>query len=106
MSADSLVLIVGMALTVLATRVAAPLFFSRVGLPDWVGRWLKHVPVAIFTALVAPAIISPAGQLDLSPANHNLLAGLITAAVIWRSGNFSLAVVAGIVAICALRSLT
>lgn len=105
MSAESLILIAAMAAAVLVTRIAAPLFFSRVGLPTWVGRWLKHVPVAVFSALVAPAVLSPAGRLDLSPANFNLLAGLITAAVIWRSGNFALAVAAGIVAVCSLRWL-
>lgn len=105
MSADTFVLIAVMAAAVLTTRIAAPLLFSRVGLPDWVGRWLKHVPVAVFSALVAPAVLSPAGRLDLSPANFNLLAGLLTAAVIWRSGNFALAVAAGILAVCGLRWL-
>ena len=42
-------------------------------LPALARRWLRHIPVAVLAALVAPAALAPSGRLELGP---NLWAAL------------------------------
>ena len=105
MQADNLLLIGGMAAAVFFTRYAAVALFGAAGLPTWAGRWLKHVPVAVFAALVAPAILLPAGHIDVSPGNHHLLAGTVAAVIAWRRHGFVPTVAIGTIVMLVLRWL-
>jgi len=64
-------------------------------LPPVVEHTLRFVPVAVLSALIFPALLQPAGVLDLSPGNVRLVAGLLAALVAWRSRNALLTVAAG-----------
>lgn len=66
------------------TRFASPLLLGSTGVPRWLARLLKHVPTAMLTALIAPALLAPQGAVDIGPANHYLLAGLVAAFMAWR----------------------
>ena len=66
---------------------------------------LEHIPPAAFAALTLPAIISPAGQIDLSLDNLRLFAaaaamliGLWTRSITW-------VLVSGMIALWALQYL-
>ena len=65
-------------------RVASPLLLDRTGVPRWMVRLLKHVPTAMLTALIAPALLAPQGYLQIGPGNHYLLAGAVAAFMAWR----------------------
>jgi branched-subunit amino acid transport protein len=74
--------ILAMAVATYVTR------FTSVGLlgnvPYWLSRVLKHVPTAMLTALIAPALFAPRGYIEVSLANHYLLAGAVAAFVAYN----------------------
>ena len=63
------------------------------------------MPPAVLGALIVPALLAPAGALDLSLANARLLAGLLAVAVAWRTRNALLTMVAGMGALLLLQAL-
>jgi len=79
MRAEIVIAILCMALVTYFTRFASPLLLDRTGVPRWLARLLKHVPTAMLTALIAPALLAPQGFLEISPANHYLIAGSVSA---------------------------
>ena len=105
MAVDNMLLIGGMAVAVFFTRYAALALFGAAGPPAGVVRWLRHVPVAVLAALVAPALLLPQGHFDLGPANHHLMAGAAAILVAWRRHGFVPTVVGGTVVMLALRWL-
>lgn len=60
------------------TRFASLLLLARTGVPRWMGKMLKHVPTAMLTALIAPALLAPEGYLQIGLGNHYLLAGAVS----------------------------
>ena len=87
MRSDVILIIIGMALVTYFTRIGALALFRFIGVPSWLNRWLKYVPVAILTALIVPSLLLPKGYLDLSVNNHYLIAGFIAALVAYKSRN-------------------
>ena len=72
--------------TTYAARMSFIAFFARRAMPPWLAEALKHVPVAMVTAIIVPSIafVSP-GALRLDPGNAKLVAALIAGAVAWWS---------------------
>jgi len=87
MQSDVFYIIVGMALVTYFTRFAALALFRFTGVPTWLNRWLKYVPVAILTALIVPSLLLPRGYLDISLNNHYLIAGVVATFVAYKSRN-------------------
>ncbi len=87
MRSEVLYLIIGMALVTYFTRIGALALFRFTGVPTWLNRWLKYVPVAILTALIVPSLLIPKGYLDISLNNHYLIAGIVAAFVAYKSRN-------------------
>ena len=56
-------------------------------------RVLRQIPPAVLAALVVPALVRPAGDLDLW--QPRLLAGVVAALVSWRTRNVGLTLVVG-----------
>jgi branched-subunit amino acid transport protein len=77
-------------------RVSFIALFARREIPPLLAEALKHVPVAMVTAIVVPAIVftSP-GTLQLDPANAKLVAALAAAAVAWWRQNAVLTIAVG-----------
>jgi branched-subunit amino acid transport protein len=84
-----------------ASFLAAAHRLARV--PLWAERLLRQIPPAALAALVAPALLRPEGHLDL--VQPRLVAGVIAAAVAWRTGNVVLTLVVGLGALMALDPL-
>jgi len=100
---EVMAIIFGMAAVTFFTRFAAPALLRRTGIPEWLERWLEHVPTAILTALIVPALLLPRGYLDLSPQNHYLLAGIIAAVAAYKSRSILLTLAVGMAAMLVLR---
>ncbi len=77
-------IIAGMTLVTFATRFSCVALFRQTGMPVWLERWLKHIPTAILTALIMPALVLPKGQIDISVQNHYLLAGIVAALIAYK----------------------
>jgi branched-subunit amino acid transport protein len=67
-----------------AARLSFIAFFARREMPPLLAEALKHVPVAMLTAIVVPAIVFIApGELRIDPGNAKLIAALVAGAVAW-----------------------
>ncbi|MGC7871178.1 AzlD domain-containing protein [Desulfosporosinus sp. SYSU MS00001] len=87
MRSEVLYIIIGMALVTYFTRIGALALFRFTGVPTWLNRWLKYVPIAILTSLIVPSLLLPKGHLDISLNNHYLIAGIVAAFVAYKSRN-------------------
>jgi branched-subunit amino acid transport protein len=86
MNGETLVLIVGCCLVTYAMRGPAMLLFARMAVPDFVRQALPFVPICVLVAITAPALLAPAGSLELRPwLNAWLVAGAAAGLVAaWR----------------------
>ena len=73
-------------------------------LPARTQRALRFVPVSILSAVVATAIFFPAGVLDLSPINPQLLAAAVAVLVAWRTRNTLWTIGSGMAALWLLKA--
>lgn len=99
-------IIAGMALVTFATRFAAVALLGQKKMPAGLERWLRHIPTGILTALIVPTLLLPEGHLNLSLNNHYLLAGLVAAAVAWKSQSMVGTLVLGMGTMLLLRLLS
>ena len=96
----AVVLAVG-ALTFLQ-RLSFLALWERLRPPPALEDALRFVPVAVLSALVAPALVAPAGALDLSPDNHRLVAGLAAIVVAYYTGRVLPTLLVGFAVLLAL----
>lgn len=75
------------------------LSLARLTLPPFWGRFLNFVPVAVFAALVVPAL--PRGE----ETPVRLVAALLATLVFWRVRSLWLGLLVGMAAFWALRAL-
>lgn len=92
---------VGMALVTYLTRFAMMPLLSR-ELPRPVFRWLQLVPVAILSALIAPAVLIVEHRIALGP---QIPAALVGVAVAWRTRSVLWTILAGMLGYWLLSAL-
>ncbi len=95
------VVFAGMALVTYLTRFAMMPLLSR-ELPRPVFRWLQLVPVAILSALIAPAVLLAERRITLGP---QIPAAVVGAVVAWRTRSVLLTIVAGMLAYWLISAL-
>jgi branched-subunit amino acid transport protein len=85
-------------------RISFIALFARRDMSPLLAEALKHVPVAMLTAIVVPAVVfMPADVLRLDPGNPKLIAALVAGAVAWWTKSAVTTIVAGMSALWALR---
>jgi len=97
--------ILGMGLVTYAIRLSLIALLGRMDVPPLVRRGLRFVPPAVLSAIIFPELLTPAGTLDVSPANVRLLAGILSALVAWRTKNVFLTIAAGMATVWILMAL-
>ncbi|NLV92772.1 MAG: AzlD domain-containing protein [Firmicutes bacterium] len=97
MRSEYILLLVGMTLVTYLPRVIPLVILSRIDLPTPIVRWLKYIPTAILSALLAPGILMTGGALDLSTANPRLLAAIPTFLVAAARKDIFLTVITGVI---------
>ena len=98
-------IILGMAVVTFATRFGSVALFRQTGMPPWLERWLKHIPTAILTALIMPALILPKGHIDLTVHNPYWIAGLVAVVVAYKTRSIIATLLLGMGTILTLRAL-
>ena len=88
-------LVGGMMLVTFACRYPVLAFVSRVKLSPSVLDALQFVPPAVLTAIIAPAVLAPAGKLAVDLHNPAIFATLLCSWVAWRKQNLLLTIVVG-----------
>ena len=86
-----------------AQRLSLIALWERLQLPPLLERSLRFVPVAVLVALIVPDLLQPAPA--GAPLNPRLAAGLLAAAVAWRTRNVTLTILAGMAALLLLSLL-
>lgn len=100
---DHWLIIIGMGVITYAIRLSMIAFFGGRTIPPVVYRALRFVPPAVLSALVAPALLRPAGPFDLSLGNTRLLAGVLAVVVAWRTKSTLLTIALGMAALWFLQ---
>ena len=87
-------------------RLSFIALFARRDMPPLLAEALKHVPVAMLTAIVVPAVVFIApGVLRVDPGNAKLIAALVAGAVAWWRQSAVLTIAVGMLALWSLRYL-
>ena len=95
--------ILGMAAVTYVPRLLPTWLLSSRTLPRWLVIWLRHVPVAVLSAMLFPAILTDGGQLHLGLDNLFLLSALPTLVVAWRSRSLFAPVATGVLLVALAR---
>ena len=106
MNQDHLLIILAAAAAAVSTRFLPSVLFSDRPVPVRLQHFLKHVPTAVFTALIAPVLVMPGGLVSLSPDNHYLIAGIASIFLAVRFRKFVITVGVGTAVMIALRLAT
>lgn len=91
---DVVAVIMASSLVTVIPRVLPLSFLSRVELPDWSMRWLRHIPVAVMAALLAQSLFTSDGSLDWRP--YNVLSAIPAFIAAFLTKSLLLTVVIGI----------
>jgi branched-subunit amino acid transport protein len=87
-----------------AMRASFLVFAHRLAdVPPTVQRLLRQIPPAALAAIVIPALLRPEGHLDLW--QPRLYAGMLAAAVAWRTRNIAATLVVGIGVVMLLEAV-
>jgi len=97
--------LLGMGLITYGIRLSMILLLGRVRISEDWQRALRLVPPAVLSAIIFPELLRPAGSLDISLGNARLLAGIIAAAVAWRTKNALLTIGVGMAALWILQAV-
>lgn len=103
---NEFLLILGMTLVTFGVRYPLLAVLGRMSLPDLARRALRYVPVAVLTAIVVPELLFREGKILISPANAQLVAGIITIGIAWRTKNLLLVIILGMGIFLVWRALT
>ncbi len=85
-------LLAGMCLITYLTRASFLVFGHHLRFPPAVRAALRHVPVAVLTAIIVPLALAPGGTPQLTLANPWLIGAVVAALVSRLSGRLLLAV--------------
>jgi branched-subunit amino acid transport protein len=88
----------------LSIRLSFIVFMGKTQISPIVQQALRFVPVAVLSALIAPALFLSRGSLDLSFANMRLIAGILAILVAWRTKNTLLTIVVGMACLLILQA--
>ena len=76
---------------------------GRIEIPATLRRALRFVPPAVLTAIVVPELLVRSGQIDLTPSNFRLLAGMAAVLVAWKTKNTLLTILGGMLVLVLLE---
>ena len=102
---NELLLILGMGLATMATRIPVLVWFSKRPMPAGVLRALRYVPPAVLAAIIVPAVVMPSGELALSFDSPALLAAVVAALVSWRTRSLLLTIIVGMALFFLMRTI-
>lgn len=95
------IIIVG--LLTLGIRLSFIVFMGKMRVSSMVQQALRFVPIAVLSALIAPALFFPGGSLNVSLSNIRLIAGILAILVAWRTKNVLLTIFSGMACLLILQ---
>lgn len=98
-------IILGMAIVTFLTRFGSLILLRYTGIPSSFTRWLKYMPIGILASLIIPSLLVQGGHLAVSVSNPYLIAGMVTAVAVFKSGNAILSMTLGMTVMVILRQV-
>ena len=95
------IIIIG--LLTLGIRLSFIVFMGKMRVSPIAQQALRFVPVAVLSALIAPALFFPSGSLNISLSNIRLIAGILAILVAWRTKNVLLTIFTGMACLLILQ---
>ena len=95
--------IIGMGLVTYLPRFLPLWLLASRTLPPIVAAWLRHVPVAVLSAMLLPALLIQEKQINLMPDNLFLYAAVPTVLTAWKTRSFFGAVLVGMCIVAGAR---
>lgn len=92
---NEFLLIAGMAVATMASRIPLLVWLSKRNLPVAWFRALRYVPPAVLAAIILPAVLVVDGKLTFAVSNAPLAAGIVAALVGWRTRSLLLTILGG-----------
>jgi branched-subunit amino acid transport protein len=92
-------------LVTFATRLSFIALLGRVETPPLLSRALRYVAPAVLSAIVFQELLVRGGTVHVGLGNARLGAGLLAAAVAWRTRNVLLTIAAGMCALWVLQAV-
>lgn len=101
---NEILLIAGMAVVTMATRIPLLIALSRRKLPAGIERALRYVPPAVLAAIILPYVLLPTGELNLGLDNAPLVASVVAVVIAWRRRNLLLTIIVGMATLLVWRA--
>ena len=98
-------IIIAMGVVTFGIRLLPIVLLGRIEIPVVVQRALRFVPPAVLSAIIAPELLMPGGQVNLSLGNARLIAGVLATIVAWRTKNVLLTIAVGMIALWVLGAI-
>ncbi len=95
------IIIIG--LLTLGIRLSFIVFMGKIQVSSTVQQALRFVPIAVLSALIAPALFFSGGSLNVSFSNIRLIAGILAILVAWRTKNVLLTIFIGMACLLVLQ---
>lgn len=95
------IIIIG--LLTLGIRLSFIVFMGKMQVPPSAQQALRFVPIAVLSALIAPALFFSGGSLNVSLSNLRLIAGILAILVAWRTKNVLLTIFSGMACLLLLQ---
>ena len=92
-----ILIIIGMSLVTYIPRMLPLVVLSKFDLPPLFLQWLKYIPVAVLSALLAPGVLVVNGHLSLGLNNKYFLASIPCFIIGFWTKNLFITVLVGIV---------
>lgn len=106
MRSEIILVIAAMGLVTFITRFSFIAISRRINFSERALNVMRYVPIAILSALIAPAVFAPNGQVNLSVGNDYIWASLLSALIAYKTRNAFLTVFAGMAVIIINRIAT
>ena len=98
-----IVTVIGMAVVTYIPRLLPVWLLSARALPRVVISWLRHVPVAVLAAMLAPSLVLVGEQATCDWNSPFLWAALPTLLIAWKTRSLFGSVITGMLVVAAVR---
>ena len=98
------VTIIVIGLLTLGIRLSFIVFIGKMQVSPIMQKALRFVPIAVLSALIAPALFFSNGSLFVSLSNPRLIAGLLAIFIAWRTKNILLTIFSGMACLFILQA--
>ena len=99
-------LISGMMLVTFSVRLLPFALADRIRLPPLLARALHSVPIAVLSAIIAPAVVIPKGEVWLAWNNPYLIAGFVSVVTAAVTRKLLLTIIIGVLTAFVVRVIS